>query len=223
MSGVKEYQPSEWERLLDHTYLTSEWVRPMNQDVWCRHLILAFYPLVVGKTAARIEQAAATLTISTDEVMQRELKEPSQAVLEEKRAQATEALRDLLAGAGLGRGVLGRAKHIAHRDAFKRAYQTSAFGDPSECDRCGSPSELIWRHYRGDWTVRCATCGWKKVFRRAWIDKTYRQARREAERENAKIRPFASSEDARFFYMKLKALYVPVDPHNAPFQVIRHS
>lgn len=219
--NVKQYLPSEWEKLLEHAFLTDEWIQPQNQDAYMKQLLLVFYPLTAGKTEALAEQCAATLCVSGYEVAEAKLKHPSEAMWKEKLGQAKLALRDFLGeSAGLSRGVLRKDKRIAHRDAFKWAYQSSDFGDPAYCSNCHSYSDFSWNNRRGDWTVKCDQCGWKKVFRKSWIDKQYRQSKQEADRENAKVRPYASKEDDYYFYMKLKALYVPIDPHNGPTQVV---
>ncbi len=220
MSDVRELPLSQWERLLDHTVLTPEWVSPANQDAVLRQLVLLFYPVIVGSTVAMAEQAYAAIAVSGYELRKMNLAKPSEAMLEEKTAQAKLALRDLLASVGLDRGVLQKNKRRAHKDSFKWPYQSSEFGGAPDCDSCGRPSAFRWHCYRGDWTVRCSVCGHKDIFRKARIDKTYLDKKREAQRENTKVRPFASSEDDLYFYMKLRALYVPVDPHNSPTHVI---
>lgn len=222
MSRVKEYKVAEWPKLLDHAYIaTEEWVRPANMDAYLQQMVLVFYPLTEGKREAMAEQCGATIAVTGRELRMAKLKLPSPAMFKEKQEQAKLALRDFLGvQSGLDRGVLRKPKRLAYRDAFKWPYQGSDFGDPAECTKCSGPTEFAWKVRRGDWTVRCGHCGWKKVFRKTWIDKQYMNDKKEADRANAKVRPYASSEDTNYFYMKLKALYVPTDPHDAPLQVV---
>lgn len=158
-SAVKEYQPSEWRKLLDRVFLTDEWICPMNQDVFLKQLILVFYPLSVDKNEAPAEQCCSTLVVTGYELARNKLKKPSDLMTSEKLEQAKLALKDFIGESlGLNSGTLRKAKQIADKNAFKWPYQNNDFGDSVYCVNCNSITEYLWQNRQGNWTVKCTLC-----------------------------------------------------------------
>jgi len=212
---MKTYQPTEWKNLLDHATVTEEYFKPANQDAFIKQMILIFYPLVKGVKQVRAEQCYSTMCVTGHEVYSNKLKAPTETMWKMKEDGARLSLEDYLSGEGLERGELRKKKHRADRMSFKWPY-VSDFGGDVECVSCNSPIEFNWIFKKGDWIVTCPNCGWKKVFRKAWIDKNYLTNKRIAAKYNSEMRPFSSREDTYYFYFEIKSLLVPEEGESPP-------